>query len=660
MKTSLKSICLIICIIVVNACVAMVAQQEYKSHVVQKGETVYSLSKKYGIPEQMIYKLNPDAKKGIRENAIIILPLQTGTLVTISNDPTGALTFKKHKVKRKETLFSISQEYGVTIDDIKKYNKFLYAETLRKGDKLQIPIAGASNPVGDIIIGNKPNLEDTTTAGIQVIDVGVSAVEDKHTVQPKETLFGIARMYGITLEQLKSINPDVNENNLPIGTILNVPSIKIVETATLDEYFIFYEVKPKEGFYRVGKNFNTTEEEIIALNPYAKDGLKEGMIIKLPKPENGIELSEISNKINLENYIANTDEKRIAVLLPFQLNKATTDSTDTQKDMLKGNPAMRVALDFYSGVLMATQFAKDKGISTRLDVYDTQGKETTVSNLITNNNIAEVDAVIGPLLSKTVARAASELKRSNTPVFSPLSNREVKMSSNLFQTIPESKYLKEKMLEYLEANAAEKNMVIIADAKHGDTKAGLLAKFPLAKTVAPREEGYVYQIDVQTELSSDQENWVVLSSEDPVFVSNVIALLNGMPVTKKIRLFTLDKNSAFDYEDVQNLHLANLGFTFPSVSKSYNYKERNAFLISYKNTYGVLPNRFAVRGFDVTYDVLLRLASDEDVYKASKDDYETEYIENKFRYTKELLSGYKNIATYILKYTDKLQFEIVE
>ena len=125
-------------------------------------------------------------------------------------------------------------------------------------------------------------------------------------------------------------------------------------------------------------------------------------------------------------------------------------------------------------------------------------------------------------------------------------------------------------------------------------------------------------------------------------------------------MFTLDKNDAYEYNDVSNMHLAKLKFTYPSVNKNYNFNDKNAFLISYKNKYGVLPNKYAVRGFDITYDVLLRLASAKNVYKSVDSDYVTEYIENKFRYTKKFLSGYQNQAVYIVRLDDDLQFQEVK
>ena len=132
-----------------------------------------------------------------------------------------------------------------------------------------------------------------------------------------------------------------------------------------------------------------------------------------------------------------------------------------------------MALDFYSGVLMAAEFAKDQGISVNLQVFDTEASEQRVRSLIANNNLNNTQAVIGPLLQKNVERAASELKRDNVPVFSPLSNRTIDLSSNLFQTIPSDDMLKDAMLTYLETNAINKNVVIITDKKYQASKAAV-------------------------------------------------------------------------------------------------------------------------------------------------------------------------------------------
>ncbi len=613
------------------------SQQKYRSHQVKEGETVYSISKKYGVSEASIYTLNPDARNGISSSSILILP--SGDFI---NAGSTQVKFKKHRVKRKETLFSIAQKYNITVEDIKKYNKHLYSKGLKKGEKLRIPIIPKSLSTTEVTIHTDTLIGNTKT----------------HTILAKETKYGIARKYGITIAELETLNPDVPAN-FPIGTVLKVPNTSVIETAIIEEStFDFYEVQPKEGFYRLEIKLGLTQEEIVALNPYAEDGLKDGMILKIPK-ENAIALSENTKKVDLENWINDRAKKRVVVLLPFQIRNST-DSISGKIEFIKNNRTSRIALDFYSGVLMAGEFAKDKGLSTELDIYDTEGNINKTNSILTRNDFSNVDAVIGPLLSKNVEKTAAMLKRDNIPVFSPLSNRSIKLTSNLFQTLPNDKLLETSMIDYLKDNAGARNILLISDKTKTKQKEAILAAMPNTRTLVPREEGFLYILDIENKIEKERENWVILESEDPVIISNVVGLLNGMPEEYIIRLFTTDKNENYDYDDISNVHLANLNFTFPSISKGYDHNDKNAFLVSYKNKYGVLPNRFAVRGFDVTYDVLLRLAAEGNVYDASSDDFVTEYIENKFRYKKKMFSGYINNAFYILKYNKDLRFEVVK
>ncbi|MBT8256693.1 MAG: LysM peptidoglycan-binding domain-containing protein, partial [Bacteroidia bacterium] len=271
------------------------AQDRYRSHQVLAGETVYSIAQKYKIPEAEIYRLNPDARKGIGLGSILIIPSEM--IIQSGSEP---VDFKRHKVRRKETLFSISQKYNITVDDIKKYNKHLYSKGLKKGEKLQIPIFPKVESTATVVTNNETN--------------NAKAESQTHIIQAKETKYGIARKYGITIAELEAMNPDVPAN-FPIGSILNVPNNSVTESATIEEStFDFYEVQPKEGFFRLKVKLGLTEEEIVALNPYAKDGLKAGMILKIPKESaTGLDTGRV-NKINLEERINDRSRKRVAVL----------------------------------------------------------------------------------------------------------------------------------------------------------------------------------------------------------------------------------------------------------------------------------------------------------------------------------------------------------
>ena len=625
---------------------AAAAQTSYKSHNVKQGETVFSIAKQYGVTEEAIYRLNPDARKGIQENNILIIPAQDDQ----QNYSEQVVDFKRHRVKRKETLFSIAQKYGVTVDDIKKYNKQLYSEQLRKGDKIMIPVLTRTVVVTtDNNTGNTGTEPDTTV---------VKDTTKTHTVLPKETKYGIARKYGISISELEAMNPDMGDT-LQMGVVLKVPDQEVVADATVDDtIYDFYEVQPKEGFYRLKVKFGLTEEEIVALNPYAKDGLKAGMILKLPKMgAAGTEAS--ANTVDLEYQLNNYETKNLVVMLPFDLSKVSRDSVKANEELLVNSRTLNIALDFYSGVMMAADFAKDKGLSVNLEVMDTQGKASRVAQLIAQGSFDEVDAVIGPLFQKNATSASNALRREDVPVLSPLSNQQANGGRNFFNTVPSNEFLEAQMLDYLKANAVGKNLIIIADAKKSREKNLLRNNFPNAKVLDPRDEQFLYVVDIQQKLDPLAENWVILASDNPVLVSNVIGLLNGLPPDKGVRLFTLDKSDAYEFEDIQNTNLARLKFTYPSVYRSFDYDNPDAFVTSYKNKYGVYPNRFAIRGFDVTYDCLLRLGIAESLYEAVDLDGETQYVGNKFFYVLSG-SGYANNAGYIMMYGEDLKLIVVE
>jgi len=625
-----------------------IAQTSYVSHRVQPGETVFSITQKYGISQDDLYKLNPEARAGLREGSVLIIPK---TLDTVTSPDNGDVTFKIHNVKRRETIFGIASLYGTTVEEIKKYNRHLYANELKRGEDIRIPIKRVT------II--QPYNQEVTQA------TSADELPGKHVVQAGETKFGISKKYNITVAELEALNPSIfNEETLSIGFVLNVP-VKQATTVTVpeikdEEKYTFYTVKPREGFYRLEVMFGLSEEEIIKLNPHTKEGLKEGMVIKVPKTyASTISKYETtampSRAINLEHTLTNFKPKNVVLFLPFQLDRIQRDSIKNNESQLATNATMRLAVDFYAGALLAVDFAKQRGISVNLHVFDSQEMEGGVQTLFRRKNIQNVDVVIGPLRQALVERTASELSTQNIPVISPLSNRQGRMYPNFIQSIPQSNNLENRMLSFLKANHKGQNIILITDNANAAKQRRLQEVFPGLVVIKPREGNFFRNEDISNRINKDGENWVILESSNVTLVSSAVGILNSVRRSRHVRLFTLDKNDAFDFREVSNFHLSNLEFTYPSWNKIYNYTDEIAFVKAYKEKYGVLPNRFSVRGFDITYDALLRLASAESILDANdKIEGETAYVENKFRYQRDPAGGYINTAVYILQYAKDL------
>ncbi|MEX2350424.1 MAG: LysM peptidoglycan-binding domain-containing protein [Flavobacteriaceae bacterium] len=639
----------IICILVFLICGSVLsAQTSYISHRVEKGETITGLTSQYKISEADLFRLNPEIKDGLKENTILIIPKN------IESSQKNEVTFKNHKVKRKETLFGIASKYGTNVEEIKKYNKHLYANELKKGEEIRVPIVKVTIVSSAPATATEPGDSDPN---IQI-----------HKVEAKETKFGIAQQYGITVAKLEALNPAVyGTDNLPLGMELKVPkktTTEVVPVEEIDEGYTYYTIQPREGFYRLKVMFDVTEEEVKRLNPHVKDGLKDGMVVKVPKKETTSEIDpEVtpSKQVSLEYQLSNFDTKNLVLFLPFQLDKIQKDSISYNENLLTTNVTMRLALDFYSGVLLATEFAKNKGISVNLHVFDTQEMESGVRQLFQRKNIQDVDLVIGPLRQTQVERVASDLSNQNIPVLSPLSNIQGRMTSNFIHTVTSDNIIENRMLSYLKEHSEGKKLVLLTDNSKPASRQKLQNEFPGIIVVTPREGGFFTTQDINAHIDENQDNWVIIESSNVVVVSSAVGVLNSLSKSRDIRLFTLDNNNAFEYREVSNNHLANLEFTFPSRSKTFNVNKENDFIEAYEVKYGIIPNRFAVRGFDVTYDALLRLAYSDNILQANERiEGETSYVENKFHYVKNSDGGFYNTSTYILKYTKDLDLEEVE
>jgi LysM repeat protein len=620
--------------------------QNYKTHKVNPGETIEDIARKYKVTPFDIYALNPDAKTSLQPNAVLIIPNSRFLETAEVTEEIQLVGYKSHKVKRKETIYGIAQRYNISVDEVKKHNKQLYSENLRKGDKLQIP--------------EYSTVKTTNNLGNTI---------KKYTVLPKEGKWRIAYKFGISVPELETLNPKLTEP-LQVGQEINVPNIASNEMKVIDSTYDYYTVLPKEGFYRLKVKLGLDQDELVALNPELEDGkLKEGMVLKVPlDAAKSIVLDDV-NRSTLINKIKNFEKKRLAVMIPFQLNRIDVDSINNTKKQIRNDRLLSISIDFHTGVLMALDSAKQLGISTKLDVYDTKGRVSEVSSIITDNDFSNYDAVIGPFIANNFDRAAQMLKRDHIPAVSPLTVPK-NLYDNVFQTIPSDDLLLKNIVNYVKQDTMPKTIVIIADEAHRATSNAVKAEFGNVKQIFSRKnrdgkESFYILADDLVGVLKEGRNYVFLETGNEGFISNVTSMLssyNGLSmaglrdsdyqVKREIILMTTKKEDAFEGENISNIDLSNLQFHFPNYSLDYDSDRKNSFVERYNRAYGTTPSRYATRGFDLTMDVLLRLASADNLYEATDNTVETQYVENRFRYSKKLFGGYYNEAVFILKYDD--------
>jgi len=292
-----------------------------------------------------------------------------------------------------------------------------------------------------------------------------------------------------------------------------------------------------------------------------------------------------------------------------------------------------------------------------VDVYDTKNSLSEISHILNTHSFEDVDVVIGPFMSNNLEVVTSKLKPHKVPVVSPIT-KTVVLSENVFQSRPSEELMFNKMIEHVKKDSSKTKVIIISDAKNSQVSQNIKGHFASASQVFSRKNKsgndafYILDGDI-TSVLQPGKNIVFLESDNPGFISNVTSKLNSFKNrSRDIVLVTTNMNAAFEDDEVSNYHLSNLALHFPTISKSYNLEDHNSFVMAYEKAYGITPNKVAVRGFDLTMDVILRLVSSDDLFQSVNEAPLTEYVENKFSYKKKFLGGYYNDSVYLVKYQD--------
>ena len=212
----------------------------------------------------------------------------------------------------------------------------------------------------------------------------------------------------------------------------------------------------------------------------------------------------------------------------------------------------------------------------------------------------------------------------------------------------------------------DENVIIIADSTHQVAHDSILSKFPAAQIAKVIDNKSLHLDEFLIQLSEDKENWVFLETDQPNMVASVTSILNSANTASltseketqiNVRMFTTSYNNAFEDDAVSSTHLSNLRFTYPSLNREAG---NDSFVRAYQKKFnGLKPDRYAVRGFDVTFDVLLKLAHKNNLFETSKIIGLTEYTGNSFDYFNNWTSGYFNRACYIMEY-DNLEIKEVK
>lgn len=551
----------------------------YTKHTVSKGETITQIALKYAVTPFDIYRLNPDSQTGIKENDVLLVPksvaVKQATPVKTLSSPTMRI------VQPKETWYSLSKEVGLSVEELVALNP--------KHPELKIGDTIVLTAVKTVV---KTNTVKPATAGSSV----------KHVVQSKETKFGIAQKYGITVAELELQNPSI-QAGLQEGTELIIPKATVV------------------------KSIDSSTSAASA-----------------PKLTTKSVQQLVINK-------ASTN-KKLVLLLPFNAAKIQADTVTPLTNRLKKDVFLNLTLDFYAGALVAIDSAKTLGINVAVQVLDSEETKSSsaLEALIKSNSFAGASAVIGPFYQHYVDKLGVALRPLQIPVLSPLSKETDKLNDNVYQTMPSVMIQKQTVLDYMMAQNG--SIIVISDPKKVATKNWISQQYPSVKFAKYLESGALDVAYLKSLLSKSTRNYVVVDTQKTNLLLAVTATLTSLLPAYPINLAVLEPNETLDYEEIPLKRLTDLHLIYPSVTHENLSVEAQYFRNHYKQINKVFPNQYAVRGFDLTFDTLLRL-SQEGSFESTTSTA-TQQVECKFNYIKNNSFGYANSGVYIMEFQSDL------
>ena len=609
-----------------------VCGQELDFSVIDKQISVRDFIKINNITENDFFILNEkftiDRFSNKKSDLDKIL-LKNDTIIIYQNQfpKLEEIRFINHKIKRKQKLAEISKIYDVDESIIIKYNSDI---GIVKNNVLKIPI-----------FGDVKELKNLLTL---------------HVVKPKEGKWRIANEYGVSVSFLDKLNPKIGKV-LKINQRIAVPVInnKIYEKSNNLNDLEYFEVDNKVSFIELEKELGLEKNTIALLNPSIKNiNDLQGLIIKIPKKAG---LKQINTKLNLSSNIdniSNLDLKKIALILPFRLERIDLDSIHLVRNNLKNDKLLNISLDFLFGAEMALNKFSKFGIDVKMDVFDNSLSKKRIDEIIKNNNIDDYDFVVGPLTNDLFDYFVTSVPISDTKIIRTLGKKSI-TSKNVINTIPHDSIYFNTVIEKVKNDTLESSKFIISDSKKINISEKLKKIFPEAQQFYSQinDSG----IDTKTLVFEDLDstfvvgrNIVFLETNDQGFVSNVTSILNSfISEEQEIILYTTNKNKAFEGTNISNTFLSNLKFQYASTNRVIDKNINQDFINEFIALYKFYPNKYSIRAYDVVYDLLLRY-SNGNIDDPENHENQTEYFENKFKYYSTSTGSLDNISVYFLKH----------
>jgi len=247
---------------------------EFITHEVMSGDTLWSLSKEYNTPLKFILDINDVEDKD---------SLSIGQIIKIPQDNLQADNYGIHIVKKGESLWSIAQECNLSINQIIAANNLANSELISIGQQIEIPSIKNTTPETNVVtqpvidkkndnMNNNNSLPENTEPTI-------------YTVKAGDSLWNISRKYGVSVAVIADINNLGDKDLLSLGQKIEIPAIGggVPNSNQKQEPTIITYTVKGDNLWSISQKYDVNMSTIISTNSLKEiSKLSIGQKLKLP------------------------------------------------------------------------------------------------------------------------------------------------------------------------------------------------------------------------------------------------------------------------------------------------------------------------------------------------------------------------------------------
>lgn len=352
-----------------------------------------------------------------------------------------------HFVQDGNTLWGLQETYKVPAKDIIAVNPGV-EKKITEGQKLLIP------------------------AGVAEAKYADGTMIKEHTVVKGETLFGLAKKEGASVDEITKLNPGV-ETGLKLGQVIKIPVKSITEqqkenpvtpvkevetTVDFKDTVITHTVLDHETLYSISKRFMVPVEELQKFNKLKNTSIKPGQVLQIPMKKEQVKQIEVrqvevikeEKPVDKELLFPKKETYNIAVMLPFYLDG--------------GEPVYKdIATEFYMGVELAVDSLERMGLKAKLYVYDAKNDSAALVALLKKPEMKQMDLVFGPLIPQTADIVAKWCKENNIRMVCPtaVSSAVLKNNPLVYAAVPTDITLERILARYTIDNHSKDQIVLV-------------------------------------------------------------------------------------------------------------------------------------------------------------------------------------------------------